>query len=184
MMSFGLARVAMRGIASVALLASPAVAAGPTTSATDTAPQATTAIYRDWQLHCVAANPADKTAPAKACEVAGVALTGDGKGVAGRIVIGRPLPDKPVEIVIQLAPGVWLPAGATFTVPGGTPIKAEFKQYVQICFAQAELDSATLAAMKSADKPATLSFQDAARQTVSLPVSLNGFAAAQDATKQ
>ncbi|MDR3493230.1 MAG: invasion associated locus B family protein [Ancalomicrobiaceae bacterium] len=160
-----------------------AAAAGPT-PAPDATPQATSAIYRDWQLHCVTGNPADKTAAPKTCEVAGVALAGDGKGVAARVVLGRPVADKPVQLVIQLAPGVWLPTGATFTVPGVAPIKAEFKQCVQVCFAQAEVDAATVTAMKSADRPATISFQDANRQAVSLPVSLNGFAAAEDASKQ
>ncbi|MDR3373416.1 MAG: invasion associated locus B family protein [Ancalomicrobiaceae bacterium] len=159
-----------------------AAAAGPTPA--EATPQATTAIYHDWQLHCVTGNPADKTAPAKSCEVAGVALAGDGKGIAARIVFGKPLADKPMQLVIQLAPGIWLPTGATFTVPGVAPVKAEFKQCVQVCFAQAEVDAAFVAAMRTADKPATIGFQDAGRQAVTLPVSLNGFAAAEDASKQ
>lgn len=158
-----------------------AEAAGPAPA--ETTPQATTAIYRDWQLHCVAGNPAEKAAPAKTCEVAGVAPTADGKGVAARVVLGRPNNDKTMQIVIQLAPGVWLPAGATFSVSGAQPLKAEFKQCVQVCFAQADVDTAIVTAMRAADKPATVSFQDAQQQTVTLPISLNGFSAALDGIK-
>ncbi|WP_026791963.1 invasion associated locus B family protein [Pleomorphomonas oryzae] len=160
------------------LLASASLAGiAPVHAASTDAPQSTTAQYRDWQLHCVAVKDDSKT-----CEVAGVAPTPDGKNVAARVVVGRPDPDKPAQIVIQLPPGVWLPDGASLTVPGGkAPVRAEFKQCLQVCFAQADIDDATIAAMKAADKPATLSVVDAQRRPVTLPISLNGFKAAEEA---
>lgn len=140
-------------------------------------PQSTTAQYRDWQLHCVAGKDDSKT-----CEVASVAPTPDGKAVAARVVIGRPDPAKPTQIVIQLPPGVWLPDGVSLSVSGAkAPVRAEFKQCLQVCFAQADIDDATIAAMKTADKPATLAIVDAQRQPVALPISLNGFKAAAEA---
>ncbi|MGD9865374.1 MAG: invasion associated locus B family protein [Pseudodonghicola sp.] len=144
------------------------------TTAQDTQPQATTALYRDWQLRCVTAQSGGK-----ACEQVGAVPTPDGKGIAARVVIGQPDKTKPAQMIVQLAPGVWLPDGVSLTVPGATsPVKAEFKQCLQVCFAQAELDEAVLSAMKAADQPATLGFTDAQRQGVSLPLSLNGFTAA------
>lgn len=143
---------------------------------TDT-PQSTTAQYRDWQLHCVAGKDDSKT-----CEVASIVPTPHGKGVAARLVFGRTDPGKPSVIVIQLPPGVWLPDGAVLIVPGAkAPVRAEFKQCLQVCFAEADIDDATIAAMKSADKPATLAIVNAQRQPMTLPISLNGFKAAEEA---
>lgn len=154
-----------------------AQAAGAANDVNADTPQATTALYRDWQLHCVVGKDGGKT-----CEAAGAVLAGDGKGVAARVVVGRPAPAEPIQVVIQLAPGVWLPDGVSLSVPGAkTPLKVEFKQCVQVCFAQTNLDDATVSAMKTSDKPATLSFVDAQRQPVALPLSLAGFKNAMDA---
>lgn len=154
-----------------------AQAAGAANDVSADTPQATTALYRDWQLHCVVGKDGGKT-----CEAAGAVLAGDGKGVAARVVIGRPAPAEPFQIVIQVAPGVWLPDGVSLSVPGAkTPLKVEFKQCVQVCFAQTKIDDATVGAMKASDKPATLTFVDAQRQPVALPLSLAGFKNAMDA---
>ena len=174
------ARLAATAFCAVLTTGTVGLAAGTeTTVAKDSQPQATTALYRDWQLRCVTAQSGDK-----ACEQVGAVPTPDGKGVAARVVIGQPDKTKPAQMIVQLAPGVWLPDGVSLTVPGATsPVKAEFKQCLQVCFAQADLDDAMLSAMKAADKPATLGFTDAQRQSVSLPLSLNGFTAALTATE-
>lgn len=174
---------ALGGIAMAALVAmgSAASAAG-TVAATpgEIAPQATTALYNDWQLRCVTAKEG-----AKACEVAAAVPTADGKGAAARVVVGQVDKTKPAQVVIQLAPGVWLPDGVSLAVAGGkAPVRLSFKQCVQVCFAQADLDEATLAALKTSDKPATLSFTDAQQQPVSLSLSLAGFKAALEAAKR
>ncbi|MCM5557823.1 invasion associated locus B family protein [Pleomorphomonas sp. JP5] len=168
---------ALAALGSASLGPACAQAAGATNDAGADTPQATTALYRDWQLHCVVGKDGGKT-----CEAAGAVLAVDGKGVAARVVVGRPAPSEPIQIVIQLAPGVWLPEGVSLSVPGAkAPLKAEFKQCVQVCFAQTDIDDATVGAMKTSDKPATLAFVDAQRQPVALPLSLAGFKNAMDA---
>lgn len=162
----------------------PATAASAaSTTPTDGAPQATTALYHDWQLHCVTTSSHGTTS--QQCEVAGAVPTANGKGVAARVIIGQRDPKKPAEMVIQLALGVWLPDGASLTVPGlKAPVRAEFKQCVQVCFAQADLNDATIAAMLATSKPATLAFTNGAKQVVDLPLSPNGFKAAFEASRK
>lgn len=162
----------------------PAMAASVTSAVpTDGGPQATTALYHDWQLHCVTAS--NHATTSQRCEIAGAVPTANGKGVAARVIIGQRDPKKPAEMVIQLALGVWLPDGASLTVPGlKAPVRAEFKQCVQVCFAQANLDDATIAAMLATSKAATLAFTDGAKQVVDLPLSFNGFKAAFEANRK
>ncbi|HTM77890.1 MAG TPA: invasion associated locus B family protein, partial [Devosia sp.] len=91
----------------VAILAIAAMSAPTRAQDGSEQPVATTATYRDWTLRCgqVAAEP-----PRKVCEVAQAIRSADGKNVLGQVVLGRPAPDQKFKLVVQLPPGVWLPA--------------------------------------------------------------------------
>lgn len=153
------------------------------TTANSSEPQATSALYHDWQLRCVTAQSGE-TAGRRTCELVGTVPTADGKGVVARVVIGQPDKTKPTQMIVQLAPGVWLPDGVSLQVPGvEAPVTAQFKQCRQVCFAQAELDESVVSAMKASAKPATLGFTDETRQGVRLHLSLSGFSAALSASE-
>lgn len=139
-------------------------------------PAATTATYQDWVLRCVAPEEG-----ARACEVA-QNLQVQGQGVVASIAVGRADPKGPVRLVIQVPPGVWLPAGVQMQVDDkAKPVALEFKRCLQGCFAEATLDAAALQMLRTAPGPGSFTFEDGARRAVTLPVSFKGFAPALDA---
>lgn len=144
-----------------------------------TAPQTTTATYQDWTLRC---DNAVGTPPHKVCEVAQTIMAEGGKTALAQIVIGRPDPAKPLRLIVQLPNGVWLPSNAILALDDKTTVTATYKRCVQLCFADAEIEDKTLAALKARTDPAKLLFADGTQRVVELPVSLNGFAAALDAS--
>jgi invasion protein IalB len=154
-------------------------AAAQTDNAVATAPQTTTATYRDWTLRC---DNAVGTPPRRVCEVAQTVMAQGGKTALAQIVIGRPGPGEPLKLIVQLPNGVWLPANAILALGDKTTVTATYKRCVQLCFADADIDEAALAALKARTDPARLLFADGTQRIVELPLSLDGFAAALDAS--
>ncbi len=142
------------------------------------APQTTTATYQDWVVRCEA--PADKP---KVCEIAqGIQARAD-QGLIAQVVVGRPSKADPVRLIVELPPGVWLPAGAVLQAgEKASPLALTFKTCPRACFADMELKPEQVQALKGATGSGTLTFEDGARQKVQLPVSFNGFSAALDAS--
>lgn len=157
----------------LAIHASPAVAQENAVT-----PQATTATYRDWTLRC---DHLPATPPRKVCEVAQAVRAQDGQAVLAQVVLGKPAPDQPTRLIVQLPAGVWLPSNVTLAAPSGETVTAVFTRCLQLCVADADVDDALIAALKAATAPAKLTFQDGNRRPIELPVSVNGFTAAIDA---
>lgn len=104
----------------------------------------------------------------------------DGKSALAQIVIGRPAPDKPFKLIVQLPNGIWLPSNAILALDDKTTVTATYKRCVQLCFADADLDDAMADALKARKDPVKLLFADGSQRVVELPVSLDGFKAALD----
>ncbi|MDQ0506625.1 invasion associated locus B family protein [Xanthobacter agilis] len=99
------------------------------------------------------------------------------------IAVGRADAKGPVSLVVQLPPGVWLPAGVKVHVDDkAKPLQLEFKTCLQSCFAEVTLDQAALQQMRSAGEAGSFTFENGARRTVTLPISFKGFAPALDAS--
>lgn len=138
-------------------------------------PELTTATYRAWTLRC-AGPEAGRTG--KACEIAqGLALSQNGQ-LVGQIAIGRMSDDQPLRVVVQLPPGVWLPADVRIDTAEGDGITVPYSSCRQFCAAEAELDDALVLAFQQGPEPATLTFLDGTGQPVAISLSLDGFAAA------
>ncbi len=153
--------------------AQPKPAAAP---AADAQPGATTATYQDWLMRCVSA---EKT---RTCEIV-QNLQVQGQGVVASIAVGKVEAAGPLRLVVQVPAGVWLPAGLKFQVSEkAKPLALEYKRCLQGCFAELELDAATLQALKGAGEPGSFTFEDGARKSVTLPVSFKGFTPALDAS--
>lgn len=144
-------------------------------------PEATTASYRDWTMRCQKVD-AEGAEARDVCEIA-QAIRGNGdERVLAQLVIGRPDPDGSVRMVVQLPPGVWLPAGVYLESAEGDTISADYTRCTQVCAAVTDLDQADIDALEDTTEPASLTFQDGARRPIALPVSLDGFTAALEAS--
>ncbi|MFG1419777.1 invasion associated locus B family protein [Xanthobacter sp. V0B-10] len=170
------AGLALLAAAPVSAQQKPAAAPAAGTAPAPSQPAATTATYQDWMLRCVAQDESART-----CEIV-QNLQVQGQGVVASIAVGRADPKAPVSVVVQLPPGVWLPAGVKLQVDEkAKPIALEFKRCLQSCFAEATLDAATLQQMRAAGGPGSFTFENGARRATTLPVSFKGFAPALDA---
>lgn len=158
------------------------MALAPLTSQAQTAemPQTTSASYKDWTVRCEMIADAP---PRKVCEVAQAVRANDGQNVLAQIVIGQPQPDVPYKLIVQLPAGVWLPADTTLRLADGREQAAEFNRCLQICVADTDLNAEMVTGLKAATEPAVLRFQDGNRQTIELPISLQGFTAAINAAQ-
>lgn len=144
-------------------------------------PQASTSssTYDDWVVRCEAKPPAPK-----ACEVVQTIAARNQQqqqSPIAEIVFGRMTKAEPVRLVIQLPPGVYLPAGASIVLDDKTPpLAAVFTRCLQTCMAEAELKPEVVQLLKSRTKaePGRLEFEDGARRKASLPVSFKGLSAA------
>ena len=145
-------------------------------------PQATSATYRDWTMRCQTVD-VESAGAREVCEIA-QAIRGNGdERVLAQLVIGRPDPDGPVRMVVQLPPGVWLPVGVYLEPADGNAINADYTRCMQVCAAATTLEQSDIDALKAATDPASITFQDGARRQIELPVSLDGFTAALEASE-
>ncbi|TCK30415.1 invasion protein IalB [Ancylobacter aquaticus] len=139
-------------------------------------PGLTTATYEDWVVRCVASDKG------RTCEVV-QNIQAQGQGLIASVAVGRADAKAPLRLVVQLPAGVWLPAGVKVQVSAkAKPLALVFTRCPQGCFAETELDAASVQALKAASEAGSFSFEDGARRPVTLPLSFKGFAAALDAS--
>lgn len=151
----------------------------PATPSASASPQASTSssTFDDWLVRCETRPPAPK-----ACEaVQAIAARNpqQQQNVIAEIVFGRLAKSDPVKLVIQLPPGVWLPAGASLVIDDKT-LAAVFTRCLQTCMAEAEVkaDLVQLLRGRTKTEPGRLEFEDGARRKVAVPVSFKGLSAA------
>jgi len=151
----------------------PAPAAAPSSQ-----PEMTTATYQDWLMRC--AQPSGKP---KVCEVAQTIQMEGQTGAVAVIAIGKVEPGDPLHLTIQLAAGVWLPAGVKLEYSDkAPPVSLEFKRCLQGCFAETDIDKALEQGLRNAAGPGSITFESGARKPVTLQISFKGFSAALDAS--
>jgi invasion protein IalB len=155
--------------------AAPAPAASPSPSTTPASPPPAPG----WAGRC---NSASRDAPLECTIEQNAVLTKTGQVVV-LVVIRVPGDTRAPLAFVQLPLGINLPAGAKFQVDDG---KA-FDLPVQTCenrgcYASTPVTPELLAALKSG-KQLKVSFQDLAKETMTVPMPLNDFAAAYDKIK-
>lgn len=178
-------------------------------SAEPVSPTSTTATFGDWIVRCrsVLETEIDKANNEQAsksikevCEMVHairVATRNEQTGqttapqLLAQIAIGKLPNSETFKVVYQLPSAVWLrdPIKVRFAEDVKVVGKAEgnyfqsvsyFRCQANACLADIDLTSAMIAAIK-ASKIAQLSFNDATRRTINIPISLNGFTGAFDA---
>lgn len=150
------------------------VAAG---SALAEVPQRTTATYGDWTLRC---EMHDKT---KLCEMAqSMQIKGQTRPIT-QIAIGRQTKGGALQLIFEVPINVWLPDGVKLTTDDKKlDIAAKFSRCVPIgCFAQTEISEAQIKALRALKKTGKLTFKDAGKQQIAIPVSFKGLGDAYDA---
>lgn len=166
---------------------SPQSNAAPSTAGSGSYPQASTSTstFDDWVVRCETRPPA-----AKVCEVVQTISARNQQqqqSVIAEVVFGKITKTDPFKLIVQLPPGVYLPAGASVIVDDKTPaISASFTHCQQTCVAEAELKPEIIQMLRSKTKPepARLEFDDGARHKVALALSLKGLPAALAARDQ
>lgn len=151
-------------------------------------PESTTATYGDWTLRCIAQPGRNRSgdnhpvAPATSrCEIdQTIILKGQTTPVA-RIAIGIDPESKTQRLVAQLPEGSWLSAQPLLSVgQNSQPISLTYRRCLRgTCLADAIFTNEMISAAATATKPGLVSFQMIAGKDIRLPVSMNGFAAAE-----
>lgn len=144
-------------------------------------PQASTSTstYEDWVVRCETKPPAPKI-----CEVVQTIATRNPQqqqNAIAEVVFGRVGKSDPMKLIVQVPPGVYLPAGIRLVVDDKTPpLTATFTRCLQTCMAETEIKPDAIQILKSRIKaePGRLEFEDGAHRQVKLPVSLKGLPAA------
>lgn len=134
-------------------------------------PEGTTATYQDWLLRCAVS--AEKV---RACEIVQNLQAQGQQGLVASVALGKIDPKGPLRLVVQVPPGVWLPAGVKVQISErAKPLQLEYKRCPQGCFAELELDAAAVQALRSATDAGSFTFEDGARRPITLPLSFKGF---------
>jgi invasion protein IalB len=159
-----------------------APAAQPATPAPSNSPQRTTATYDDWIVQCetVAGPP-----PRKLCEMTqNTQMTVQGRSQPfSRVSIVQPSKDLVTNLVIQLPVNITIATNLRVqSADNDTGIAGPFTRCnPNGCFAELELKDEALKKFRAANGAGKLSFADSTGQSVSVPVSFNGFGKAYDA---
>lgn len=158
----------------VAAPATPAKAAGnhPQTSTS-------TSTYEDWVVRCETKPPAPKIC--EAVQTIAARNQQQQQNTIAEVVFGRVGKSDPMKLIVQVPPGVYLPAGLRLVVEDkASPLVATFTRCLQTCMAEAEIKPDAIQLLKSRTKaePGRLEFEDGAHQQVKLPVSFKGLSAA------
>ena len=146
------------------------------------APDATSASYGAWTLHCL------KAAETQArCEIS-QALTLKGQGEAqgkstliGQIALGHKDAEGPLVLALRLPGGVYLPANIDLIEASGQKITAQYQICTQFCLAETEPTPEFIAALKTPGAALQIKLQDGGRRPVEIALDLNGFNAAFEA---
>lgn len=145
-------------------LTGPVAAQAPKSPANPVATQ-TRSTHDDWVVRC---------AGDAGCEAVQSLESKDGKGTLAHVAV-RPEKDI-VRLIVQVPPGVWLPANVVLRV-GGKDVTLSYKRCGQTCIASVELPTAEAKAI--AELPgAELVYENGSRQQFVLPISFKGLPAA------
>ncbi|WP_164868012.1 invasion associated locus B family protein [Rhodovarius crocodyli] len=137
------------------------------------AQERTQANYGDWALRC-------ESRPQRQCELATVLNNAEGRPQA-QLIVGRLHNAGPLLLMAHVPLNVHLPAGIRVEAAGQSFTLAYQRCLAAGCFAMAELPDAALAQLRSEPPGARMVLQDAARQPVTLNLSMSGFGRAQAA---
>lgn len=153
--------------------AAPAGKAAPTNKG----PDLTTETYGDWVLRC------RKAAVAKSCEVSQTLVFQGQQRPIAIVAFGREKKGDPIHIVAQLPTNITFEGGVkTLMADGSVAADMAFRRcFPTGCFADAPLDDATIAKLKTQSEPGSIKFKDGTEREISLPLSLKGLGSALDA---
>ena len=153
-------------------------AAAPAAPQTET-PPANAAPQPGWAARC---SSASRDAPLECAMEQTAVLSKTGQLI---VLVNIRLPSDthtPVALV-QLPLGLNLPVGAKFQVDDGNPVDLQIQTCENRgCYASTPISPELLAALKSG-KQLKVSFQNLAKETISIPIPLADFAAAYDKIK-
>ncbi len=154
-------------------------AAGGLTAAEPAAAPSEPQVFKDWRVQCETPEGAEKH-----CHMfQNVVLKEDGRQLL-HIAVGH-VPDQERQIVaiLTLPLGIALPPGVSLQVDDAEPMRLPVEHCIpQGCRVLLPVDDNLLGAMK-AGTLAKVTFNDATRQPIGVPVSLSGFTAAFNALK-
>jgi invasion protein IalB len=144
------------------------------------AQQSTTATYENWTLHCstTASVPSQKS-----CDIEQLSHVQNTQQPFSRVAISRPEKGKPITLVVQVPVNVWLATGIRIDINGkDAGLSASFTRCGPAgCFAPIPLNDAAVQAFRVGTTPASIVFDNAAQQKLSIPLSFKGFRQAFDA---
>lgn len=155
----------------------------PPTAAAPADPNAKSAAYGDWILHCQTVGAAAQAR--KSCELVQTVKLKDQTAPFAQIALGKPAAGEPMMVTVVVPINVSFPSSVTIAnsdkevktadlswrrcVPGG-------------CFASLPLKEETLKRWRSrSDVSGRVSFKNAANQDVVMPMSFKGLSSALDA---
>jgi invasion protein IalB len=164
----------------VAAPATPAASATPAKTASSNPQTSTsTSTYEDWVVRCETKPPAPKI-----CEAVQTIATRNQQqqqSAIAEVVFGRVGKSDPMKLIVQVPPGVYLPAGLRLIVEDkASPLVATFTRCLQTCMAEVEIKPDAIQLLKGKTKadPGRLEFEDGTHQQIKLPVSFKGLPAA------
>jgi len=130
--------------------------------------------FKDWALTCTT----PKDGKDKRCYIFQNLLLKKGGQRLLNVVVGHLGAEGKPAAILTLPLGISLPPGASIRVDEGEPVRFAIERCTtQGCAGGVEIDEQLLAALKRG-KQAKVSFRDAARREIVVPVSLSGFTAA------
>jgi len=146
-----------------------------------TRPSLTTQTFGDWTVRCQQVE--NTGAGSRVCEVVIlIQLKGQQNPIA-KVAIGHPKSGAGLFASAVLPTNISLPSSVQLTGANtASTLNLPWASCVGGgCFARAEIPNATLKAWRGTSKPLKLTFRDAAKQEIGLPISTRGLAQALDA---
>jgi invasion protein IalB len=143
-------------------------------------PQSTTATYGDWVVQCQMQSGAP---PKKICEMVQLAQV-PGKNLPfSRVMIMQRSKGEPLKLVVQVPVNVSIAEKVRLqTTQSDSGMTAPLARCVPVgCFADFEINEASLKKLRAATGAGKLTFADAAGRDVGIPLSFKGFSASLDA---
>jgi invasion protein IalB len=160
--------------------ARPAPPAAARPAASSDVPERTTATYGDWVVQCVE-NSSPPSEPV--CDMAQVTQL-QGKNLPfSRVAVGRPEKGQLVKLVVQVPVNVSFATQVNIQTSDTDPgVIAPFASCTPNgCFAEFDLSEDLLKKLREASGTGKLTFADAGKHDVAVPISFNGFSQAFDA---